>query len=106
MATVEVKKIPHRKSQNHITEYIDRVSIAAAQSPNGTVFNISMGRDVADILHETVVGDTTTLTEDSIDAYRLNVATISMSEESAKSLAELILQMINSKPQAGRTDQI
>lgn len=98
--TEEAKKIQHRKSDNHINEYVDRVSIAAVQSPAGTTFNISMGRDVADILHETVVGEATMLTEESIDAYRMNVATISMSEQSAKSMAELIMQMINNKPQA------
>lgn len=94
----ETIKIPHRKSVNHIDEYVERFAVAGLQSPTGTTFSISMGRDVAEVLSESVVNGQLTLQEDSICHYRLDVANITISEATARGLVELLTNMLANQP--------
>ncbi|KGF65582.1 hypothetical protein [Pseudomonas lutea] len=94
----DTKKIEHRKSATHIHEHVERFAVAGLQGPQSTMFSIAMGRDAAEVVSETLDGGQLTLNEDDILTYRLDVATITMSETAARGLVELLSSMLANQP--------
>lgn len=92
---VKVSVLEHRKAPNFVQDYADRVNILVNDSGNsGRVLSIIFGRDAAEIREEqaaTAADGKSHLAPTKIEAYRYDLAHISMPAEAARQLADAIL---------------
>lgn len=92
-------RLLHRKSPNYVNEYADRFAITGLHSGGSFYVAMHVGRDCIDVTHEVLVDGQLTLTPETMVNYRLDLATIAMSPEAARNMAEFILKMLNELPQ-------
>lgn len=99
----QAKTLEHRQSNSFIIEHVDRFVVTGIQSNLGTSIALTVGRDSVEISHEEIIpiedGGGTRLTEGCINSFRLDVATLQMSTDAAKSLADAIYSLLKDNPQ-------
>lgn len=99
---MEVQTLAHRRSSSFVQEYADRQNLLVSDNKQGVPPSITIvfGRDVAEILEESATQNAEgkmTLIPSEVVAYRLDVASITIPESSAKSLGTALLQVVDRK---------
>lgn len=100
--SLDMQKLNHVKAPNFINEAVDRFSLTGFQNGNMLSIILTVGRDTVDITHETVIpaeqGGGMKLDSDAVVPYRIDFATMTLSVESARSLAEALMKMVSEAP--------
>lgn len=101
---LSVQKLEHRKSPGYVQEYADRVNLLISDTPGMPIsMNLIFGRDTAEVVEEQVQQTPegkSVMAPSSVTPYRYDVASITLPEAAAKTLAESILAAIKQKSEA------
>jgi len=101
---MSVQHLEHRKAPSFVQDYADRINILISDTPGmARSINLIFGRDTADVVEERLVPNPSggaAMTPTNVVAYRYELASITMPEHAARSLAESILASLNNPPSA------
>jgi hypothetical protein len=97
---IEGEKLPHIQAPNFISEYADQIVGIGFGTGSESKVSLNFGRERIDILNETLKEISPGEFQSVIDRSNFSVtrqdfATISMSIEAAKRLAEVLAQIIS-----------